>query len=97
MRNMISVILLTAALAGVGAAARAAEPKLGAEDSVQSMLAGQKGARITVRLRSGQEFNGIVREVNARALHLGTLGGKEFFDAVISIDAVEAVFFRVRQ
>ena len=90
-------LLLSLALGGAGAPARGAEPKLGPEDSIQSLIVGQMGARITVRLRSGQEFNGIVRAVNARAIHLGTLGGKEFFDAVIPLDAVEAVFFRTKQ
>jgi hypothetical protein len=64
---------------------------------VQSVLAAQKGVRITVRLRSGQEFAGIMREVNSRVVQLGALGGKEFFDAVIPLDAVEAVFFRVKE
>ena len=64
---------------------------------MQTVLAAQKGVRITVRLRSGQEFAGIVREVNSRVVQLGALGGKEFFDAVIPLDAVEAVFFRVKE
>jgi hypothetical protein len=87
-------LVLLATMLSFAPAVNGAEVKLGANDSVQQVLAAQKGARITVRLRSGQEFAGIVREVNSRVLQLGTLGGKEFFDAVISLDAVEAVFFR---
>jgi len=94
-RNSISVVLITAALAFVPAAP-AAEVKLGANDTLQSVLAAQKSTRVTVRLRSGQEFAGIVRESNSRVVQLGALGGKEFFDAVIPLDAVEAVFFRTK-
>ena len=95
-RRTISAALFTAALAATSVAS-GAEVKLGANDSLQTVLAAQKGVRITVRLRSGQEFAGVVREVNSRVVQLGALGGKEFFDAVIPLDAVEAVFFRVKE
>ena len=95
-RNAISLVLCAAALS-CAPAATGAEVKLGANDSVQQVLAAQKGTRITVRLRSGQEFAGIVREVNSRVVQLGALGGKDFFDAVIPLDAVEAVFFRTKE
>ena len=97
MRSLFYAVLLTAGLAGIPAIAHSAELSVGANDTVQTVFAAQKGARVTVRLRSGQEFNGIVREVNARVVQLGTLGGKEYFDAVVSLDAVEAVFFRTRE
>ena len=95
-RNAIPAVLIIAALA-CASAAPAAEVKLGANDTLQSVLAAQKGTRVTVRLRSGQEFAGIVRESNSRVVQLGALGGKEFFDAVIPLDAVEAVFFRTKE
>ena len=95
-RIAISTVLVAAALA-CAPAAPAAEVKLGANDSLQTALAAQKGTRVTVRLRSGQEFAGIVREVNSRVVQLGALGGKEFFDAVIPLDAVEAGFFRTKE
>jgi hypothetical protein len=94
-RNAMRIIVLAAALAA-GQAVPAAEVKLGTNDGLQPVLAAQKGTRVTVRLRSGQEFAGIVREVNSRVVQIGALGGKEFFDAVIPLDAVEAVFFRNR-
>ena len=93
--NAILTVLFTVALA-CASAVPAAEVKLGANDTLQSVLAAQKGTRVTVRLRSGQEFAGIVRESNSRVVQLGALGGKEFFDAVIPLDAVEAVFFRTK-
>ena len=96
MRNAISAVLISAALACAAAAAQGAELRLGANDTVQTVLSGQKGARVTLRLRSGQEFAGIVREVNSRVVQLGAVGGKEYFDAVIPLDQVEAVFLRTK-
>ena len=95
-RKAICAALFTAAFA-CASVASGAEVKLGANDTLQSVLAAQKGSRITVRLRSGQEFAGVVRESNSRVVQLGALGGKEFFDAVIPLDAVEAVFFRTKE
>ncbi len=96
MRTAIPVFLLTAALA-CAVPATGAELKVGANDTVQSVLAAQKGARVTVRVRSGQELTGVVREVNARVVQLGAVTGKEFFDAVVPLEAVDAVLVRTKE
>ena len=64
MRTAIPIILLNAALACAVVPATAAELKVGANDTVQSVLAAAKGSRATVRLRSGQELTGVVRALN---------------------------------
>src|SRR6185436_8197198 len=87
MRTAIMAFLVSAALAR----AAGADLRVGANDTIQTVLAGQKGARVTVRVRSGQELTGVVREVNARVVQLGGLSGKEFFDAVVPLEAVDAV------
>src|SRR5262245_8023904 len=74
-----------------------AEPVvIGAGDSVQSILAGKKNERVTVRTRGGAELTGQVRDVNARIVVLGAVQGREFFDAVVPLDAVEAVLIRTK-
>ncbi|TAK37461.1 MAG: hypothetical protein EPO29_12450 [Betaproteobacteria bacterium] len=86
----------------VAAALLAANPVLAAElrivggDTFESVLMGQINKRVTVRLRSGQEMTGMVRAVSARLVHLGAISGREFFDAVIAADAIEAVVIRTR-
>ena len=97
MKNTFSILIVTAALACAALPAAAADLKIGANDSVQTTLAGQKGARVTVRVRSGQEITGLVREVNANVVQLGAVTGKEFFDAVVPLAAVDAVFVRVKE
>lgn len=96
MRNLIRVFLLGAALAGSAAPAASAELRVAATDSVESVLAAQKDKRVTVRLRSGQEITGTVRNVTGRLVQLGAVTGREFFDAVVPLEAVEAVLVRTK-
>ncbi len=95
MRKIAAVILLGTALVCTGAQA-ADELRIGGSDSVQSVLTSLKGKRVTVRVRSGQELTGVVREATARLVQLGGLSGKEFYDAVIPLDAVDAVLIRTK-
>ena len=87
--------LLIAALAATSIAlAYAQEVSVSATDTTQSVLAAQKGKRVTVRLMSGQELTGTVREANAKLVVLAAVSGREFFDAVIPLEAIEAVLIR---
>lgn len=97
MRTALAIFGIAAALACTAIPATGAELKVGANDSVQSVLAANKGGRATVRLRSGQELTGVVREVNSRVVQLGALSGREFFDAVVPLEAVEAVLIRTKE
>lgn len=92
--RFIATAILTLALA---APAHAQSPSVTAADTTQSVVAAQKGKRVSVQLRNGQELSGTVREVTDRLLVLGGLTGREFFDAVIPLEAVQAVIVRTRQ
>lgn len=75
----------------------AAEPLSIADgDTVQSVLKAHAGKRVTLQTRSAGELTGTVKSVNAEVVHLGELSGKEFFDAVVALKAVDAVVIRVR-
>ncbi|MBL1142767.1 MAG: hypothetical protein HND53_12125 [Proteobacteria bacterium] len=65
-------------------------------DDIESILAAHSGKRVTVQMKSGGEFKGKVGEVNGDIVHLMELTGKEFFDAVVSINMIEAVIIRTR-
>ena len=95
MRIAFSTLLLAALLAVHPAFAQ--ELKVASTATVESLVTAQKGKRITVRTRSGQELTGVVREVTPRFVHIGALAGREFFDAVVSLDAVEAVIVRTKE
>jgi len=49
-----------------------------------------------VRLRSGQELTGVVRDANGALVVLGAVTGREFFDAVVPLATVEAILVRTR-
>jgi hypothetical protein len=97
MRNVISATLLGLTLAVTAHTSAAQELKIGANDSVQSVLVAQKGKRVTVRVRSGQEFTGIIREATGKLVHLGAISGREFFDAVVPLEVIDAVIVRTKQ
>lgn len=93
MRSVLTV-LFCFAFAGP---ALAQAVSIAANDSVHSVIAAQKGKRVTLRLRSGQELTGTVREATPALVVVGAVTGREFFDAVIPVEAVEAVLVRTRQ
>jgi hypothetical protein len=94
MRSALTALLAAVTLASLPALA--AEVRISATDTVESVLTAQKTKRVTVRLRSGQEMTGTVREITPRLVHLGALSGREFFDAVIAVESIEAVVIRTR-
>ena len=96
MRKVISVLVLSTALGCAATTAASAELRVAATDSVETVLAAQRDKRVTVRLRSGQEITGTVRNVNGKLVQLGAVTGREFFDAVVPLEAVEAVLVRTR-
>jgi hypothetical protein len=79
------------------AQAMAQDVNISAGDTAQSVITAQKGKKVTLRLRSGQELSGSVRDANAKVVVLGAVTGREFFDAVIPLEAVEAVLIRTKQ
>lgn len=95
MRQLTSILLVGMALAW--AAPAHAQLQVGAGDTVESVLKAQYGKRVTLRLRSNQELTGIVRMSNARVVQLGALSGREFFDAVVPIEAIDAVIIRTKE
>jgi hypothetical protein len=92
MRLLVAIVLCLAI-----ACASAQTPALGASDTIQSMVSTQKGKRVTLRLRSGQELTGTLRESTDRLAVLTELAGRELFEAVVPIEAIEAVIVRTKQ
>lgn len=91
----LSTLLLLCLLAAAPVAAQQPVTVLAA-DTTASVLVAQKGKRVTLRLASGQELTGVVREATDRLVVLGEVTGREFFDAVVPTHAIEAVLIRNR-
>ena len=92
--RLVAAIMLGLAVCG---SAYAQGLTVTASDTTQSVIATQKGKRLTLRLRSGQELSGTLRESSDKLVVLEAVAGREFFDAVIPLDAVEAVLIRTKQ
>jgi hypothetical protein len=96
MRHLVPALLLCATLAVAATPSMAADLKVAPGDTIESVLGAQKDKRVTLRLRSGQELTGTVRVVGAKVVQLGAPTGREFFDAVVPLDAIEAVLVRTK-
>jgi hypothetical protein len=96
MRPLLAVMAASFLLALSALPAEAQELSVSASDSIQSVLAARKGKPVTVRLSGGQELTGTVREATGKLLVLGALSGREFFDAVIPLEKIEAVLVRTK-
>jgi hypothetical protein len=94
MKNLLATLAITLSL--LPTAALAADLAVAPSDTVETVLAAQKGKRVTLKTRSGQEISGVVRVVTSRVVQIGQVAGKEFFDAVVALDAVEAVLVRTK-
>lgn len=88
----LATLVLCLALSPAGAQGLS----VAAGDTAHAVVAAQKGKRITLRLASGQELSGIVREATDKLVVLGEVSGREFFDAVVPVGAIEAVLIRTR-
>jgi hypothetical protein len=70
--------------------------ELKAGTTMKDVLTESTGKRVTLRLGSGEEIEGTVTMVGTSLVHISRLAGKEFFDAVVSLDKVSAVRIKVR-
>ena len=93
MRHAIAAL---AVLFAAALPAHAQDLSFGPGDSVQSLLTSQRGKAVTVRLSGGQELTGKVRDANPRMVVLTGLSGREFFDAAIPLEKIEAVLVRTK-
>ena len=67
-----------------------------AGDKLRDVLSRQQGKTVKVRLAGGEELEGKVALVGKDVVHLSGLTGREFFDAVVDLDRVQAVIVRAR-
>jgi hypothetical protein len=64
--------------------------------TIKSILAQHAGKRVAVRTDDGETLDGTVVKVTEQLVYIEKLVGKEFFDAVVRLDRINSVTFRVR-
>jgi hypothetical protein len=89
-------LFAVAALACAAGTVTAQPLVVNADDSIEKLLAAQKGKRVTVKLGPNDELTGVVRSVSPNVVHLGELAGRELFDAAVDIKQVRAVIVRTK-
>jgi len=95
------MLMLAGSLAAaclVSTSARAQDVKLEVQDGdrIEDVLKRYVGKRVALVMQSGPELTGVVVKVGQHVVHLGELQGREFFDAAVGLDRVQAVVVRSR-
>ena len=95
--GMLIVVLLAlqGSLAAKAMAAEETRPLPPYGENVKIMLDASIGRAVTLQLASGQEIGGTVTKVGDHVVHLSRIVGRDFYDAVVVLDRVDAVLFRV--
>jgi len=73
-----------------------AEDSTFAAGSVSEVLKARMGKPVTLHLASGASLTGNVAEVRDQAVVLKGLSGREFSDAIVRLDVIEAIEARAR-
>jgi small nuclear ribonucleoprotein (snRNP)-like protein len=80
----------------IGLSAQEAKFELTPSYGIKEVLTGYVGKRVALRVEGGEEIEGIVTKVGDHLVHVSQLTKRDFYDAVIRLDRVSAVIFRVR-
>lgn len=98
-KKLMSVLVVLAGLAAIpapGISAQEVKFELKASTTMREVLAENTGKKVALRLASGDEIEGTVTMVGNALAHISRLSGKEFYDAVVSIDKITAIRMRMR-
>ena len=96
-RTLAAVALLTISSLSLPAHAQDAKLAIGNADTMRSVLERQVGKRVGLVLNTGgAELAGVVVAVGDKVVHISQLTGREFSDAIVSLDGILAVVIRVR-
>ncbi len=94
----ILVAVLAMAFLAVASQLFAEEAKLDFSPGagVKEILKDQVGKRVSVRLDAGEDLEGTVTKVGDQLVHISKLSRKDFYDAVVRIDRINAVIIKAR-
>ena len=91
----VVMLALAGALALPALAAEETRPQPPFGENVKILLDASIGRTVTLQLASGQEIGGTVTKVGDHVVQLSRVVGRDFYDAVVVLDRVNAVLFKV--
>jgi len=92
---MVFILLLCFALSQ-NLFAQEAKFELKKDYGIKEILTGYVGKRVALRLDAGEELEGIVSSVGDHLVHISKLSKRDFYDALVRIERINAVVIRVR-
>ena len=99
MRKRALVAMALFALLGgfpVGITADEASYQIQPTDNLRGILQARVGEQLYIQTRNGSEINGKLEAVGEQVIQVSRIAGRDFYDAVVRIDAVETVIVKVR-
>ena len=96
MKNTFLFLALFSASLACTQIAGAADLSIKTGDTLAKQIGAQKGKKITVRLVSGEELTGTVKDSTTELVQLSELASKEYFDAVIDVSKISAILVRTK-
>jgi hypothetical protein len=96
MNKLMGCLVVCAALACAPAIAGDDAFALKPDQKMGAVLKDLSGKRVTVHLRSGGDLTGKLTVVGDHLVQLSQLANKDFFDAVVALDAIAAVEVKAR-
>jgi hypothetical protein len=95
-KALISSLTICAALLAAPVLAADEGYTLKADQKMSAVLKDLSGKRVTIHLRSGGDLTGKLAVVGDHAVQLSQLANKDFYDAIVAVDAIGAVEVKVR-
>ena len=98
-KTVTALLLATCCMVFYSSGFAAEEPKYELKSSattIKDVLQENIGKRVMVRLETGENLEGTVTKVGELVVHLARISGRDFYDAVVRIDRISAVIFKVR-
>lgn len=101
MKKSVQVIVLAAFCCLLAAPAMVLSAESGyamkSEATIKTVLLENVNKKVIVRLETGESLEGNVSKVGDTLVQITRITGREFFDAVVRIDKINAVVFRVKE
>ena len=98
-KSIVMVLLLVlACMAVYSPRTSAEEAKIDLKQTagIKDILTDNIGKRVSLRIDAGEILEGTVTSVGDSLVHIAKLSGKDFYDAVVRIDKINAVIIRAR-
>jgi hypothetical protein len=94
---LIVAVVIVALFSAVHLAAAAEEgtefnPYVGMKENLLLNV----GKRIAVRITAGELIEGTIVKVGDQSVQLSKLSGRDYYDAIVRIDRIEAIIFKAR-